>query len=85
MKVIYKNTIVDKINDAIIEAKRINKKIEKFELTKGEFSELTRTFQNINWVANVTGYTELPNGDIKEKIQSGIICGIDFVVIDEDN
>lgn len=39
MKVIYKKTIVEQMNDAIDSAKTQGKKIEKFQLNKQEWDE----------------------------------------------
>lgn len=39
MKTIYKKTIIEKMNDEIIQAKANNKVIEKFILTEKEFNE----------------------------------------------
>lgn len=40
MKVIYKKTILEKIDDAVVEANLMLKKIEKIQLTKDELEEL---------------------------------------------
>lgn len=40
MKVIYKKTIVEQINDEIIKAKSIGKRIEKIMLTHEEMEQL---------------------------------------------
>ena len=39
MKVIYKKSIVEKIDDAIIEAKKNNKNIERIVLNQEEWEE----------------------------------------------
>lgn len=40
MKVIYKKTILDKLDEVIAEAKKQNKIIEKIELTNEEWAEV---------------------------------------------
>ncbi len=42
MKVVYKKSIIDKLLDAIAEARLNGKEIEKFVLTKAEENELRR-------------------------------------------
>lgn len=44
MQVVYEKSILEKIDDAIIEAKKSNKKIEKFVLTRKEWRELYEHF-----------------------------------------
>jgi hypothetical protein len=45
MKIIYQKTIAEKIRDAVHEAKRDGKCIEKIVLTKSEFDELKREYK----------------------------------------
>lgn len=40
MHVVYKKTIVEKLDMAVSEAASLNKQIEKFQLTKEEWNEL---------------------------------------------
>lgn len=45
MKVIYKKSMVDKINEKIYEAKMLNKEIDKIILTPEEWEDLRKELQ----------------------------------------
>jgi len=58
MKVIYKKTVLDHALEAIAEAKRLGREIEKIQVTPEEFNALIRANRpvcSITW--QCTGYT----------------------------
>lgn len=60
MKVIYKKSIVEQMNDAIDSAREQNEKIEKFELNKQEWDEF------INRVSRWVSY------NVEKDISTGV-------------
>lgn len=47
MKVVYKKTILEKMDEEIFESLRLDKKIEKFILSTDEWEELNTKFKSI--------------------------------------
>lgn len=47
MKVVYKKTILEKMDDEILQSYKLNKKIEKFILSVDEWEELCTKFKYI--------------------------------------
>lgn len=71
MRVIYAKPINERLDEAIVEAKKDNKKIEKFVLTEEEFDELktwsgrfcyyATNDSNANYCYNGVRVEKLPN------------------------
>ena len=57
MKIIYEKSIIEKMEDALIEAKRDGKKIEKIILSKSERTELMLILNSRIWFGTKVIYT----------------------------
>lgn len=61
MKVVYKKTILEKIEDEILRSHGLNKKIEKFILSVDEWEELCTKFKYI-CTYSISGVDQLEEG-----------------------
>jgi len=76
MKIIYEKSIIEKMEDALIEARRDGKKIEKIILSKSERAELMPILNSRSWFGTNITYTIGMQDDMD------IICMYDRVLVE---